>query len=284
MKIKHVVMTLGLAATLGLGAIVGLKSNKVNEAKAVASDYSSTIRVYVDLTWDSIDYVRIGGDQATHNAVLSNSSAQYNSDYGKYVRDITAGEYYEKMGCFFSQGGQWWKYQYDGGYVWIDYDHFAPGYEFKISGIAHVGWDGGDKTFSASVERLGKVGEAEAEEWAAGFVTGVGCSNTYNAEPSNWSTYADSYADLSIAAKSYLGTLAGSNANNATDAQKAVFMYDMAVAKYSISTFMSEYRSAGSNALKVFKNNNTNIILVTICSCSLIALGSFFLLKKKKEN
>ena len=146
-----------LAMLLGFSVAGGLSAKNANKVeKAEAADYSSTIRVYVDLEWSDIDYVRLGTKQATGNAVLSSSNAKYNRSLGKYVRDISSTSTYERMGCYFSQSSQWWQYQYDDGCVWIS-GGFKPGYEYQIKSIGYVSESGGVKYFQATPYEIGKI-------------------------------------------------------------------------------------------------------------------------------
>lgn len=157
MNLKKLLSSIILASTLAIGVGVGVAALKQKkEAEPAAADYSSTIRVYVDLDWGSIDYVRLGTDQASGAAVLSSSNAKYNQSLGKYVRDISSGSTYDKMGCFFSQSSQWWQYQYDNGYVWIS-GGFKPGYEYQIKSISYVSESGGVKYFSATPYEIGEI-------------------------------------------------------------------------------------------------------------------------------
>ena len=156
MRVKRkLFLTTAFAALLGVGVFAGVASHK-EASKVEATDYSSTIRVYVDLEWGNIDYVRLGTDQASGAAALSSSNAKYNQSLGKYVRDISSGSSYEKMGCFFSQSSQWWQYQYDNGYVWIS-GGFKPGYEYQIKSINYVSESGGVKYFSAAPYEIGEI-------------------------------------------------------------------------------------------------------------------------------
>ena len=158
MKGSKVIFTSILATALGVGVFGGVFASKNSQPvkKVEAADYSSTIRVYVELDWSNIDYVRLGTDQATGNAVLTNSNAKYNQSLGQYVRDITSTSTYDKMGCFFSQSSQWWQYQYDGGYVWIS-GGFRPGYEYQIKSIGYVSEGGGIKYFAATPYEIGEI-------------------------------------------------------------------------------------------------------------------------------
>ncbi len=155
MKLKTIFASLGLALSVAIGGVAAF-ANKPESANNVDADYSSTIRVYVDLGWDNIDYVRLGTDQPSGAAVLSSSNAKYNQSLGKYVRDISSGSTYDKMGCFFSQSGQWWQYQYDGGYIWIS-GGFKPGYEYQIKSIGYVSESGGVKYFAATPYEIGEI-------------------------------------------------------------------------------------------------------------------------------
>ena len=157
LRIFKVISVLALAAAGVFGLSTMKQTSQAKQAEPVqAADYSSTIRVYVDLDWGSIDYVRLGTDQATGNAVLSSSNAKYNQSLGKYVRDISSTSTYDKMGCFFSQSSQWWQYQYDGGYVWIS-GGFKPGYEYQIKSIGYVSEGGGVKYFAATPYEIGEI-------------------------------------------------------------------------------------------------------------------------------
>ncbi len=160
MKNKHLFVGIGLSIATIFSAAAALTIGTVNHNETknveVAADYSSTIRVYVDLDWGNIDYVRLGTDQASGAAVLSSSNSKYNQSLGKYVRDISSGSTYDKMGCFFSQSGQWWQYQYDGGYVWIS-GGFKPGYEYQIKSIGYVSESGGVKYFAATPYEIGEI-------------------------------------------------------------------------------------------------------------------------------
>ncbi len=157
MKLRKIIASMSLALAVVAGGLAAFVNSPKQESKSVdAADYSSTIRVYVDLGWDNINYVRVGGNAAGNNTVLTSSNAKYNQDLGKYVLDISSGSVYDKMGCFFSQSGTAWEYQYDGGYIWIDDSKFAPGYEFQIKNINWVA-DGNPKKFSASVYRIGEI-------------------------------------------------------------------------------------------------------------------------------
>jgi hypothetical protein len=158
---KLSIMFASVAMLFGVGLGVSALDKGSEEAAPVekveaATDYSSTIRVYVDLSWDNINYMRVGGNASGNNCVLSSSNSKYRQDLGKYVLDISSSTVYERMGCFFQQGNELWQYAYDGGYIWIDNDKFQPGYEFQIY---NINWkqDGNPKLFTASVKRIGTI-------------------------------------------------------------------------------------------------------------------------------
>lgn len=85
---RKLLLTTAFAALFGVGAFAGVSLSKESAKPAEAADYSSTIRVYVDLEWGNIDYVRLGTDQASGAAILSSSNEKYNQSLGKYVREI----------------------------------------------------------------------------------------------------------------------------------------------------------------------------------------------------
>ena len=211
MKIKKLITGAILATTLMLGVGVGVASlaNKKVEAEPAAADYGSTIRVYVDLDWGNIDYVRLGTDQASGAAVLSSSNAKYNQSLGKYVRDISSGSTYDKMGCFFSQSSQWWQYQYDGGYIWIS-GGFKPGYEYQIKSIGYVSESGGVKYFAATPYEIGEITDNVSNPTVY-FVDGYSWHSSGNVYVHYWggtasSTYPGSaMTDTGLRIKCYVG-------------------------------------------------------------------------------
>ena len=209
MKHSRFLITSALTLLLGLGVGAGLKLGKA-EVKTAKADYSSTIRVYVDLGWDSIDYVRVGGNAAGNNCVLTTSNAKYNQKLGKYVLDISSGSTYDKMGCFFSQSGTAWEYQYDGGYIWIDDSKFQPGYEFQIKNINWVA-DGNPKKFSASVYRIGAIRD-NAQNSTFYFVDGYSWHASRSVTCYFWGGTAscsaypgETMTDSSLRLKAYVG-------------------------------------------------------------------------------
>lgn len=209
MKLGKLFAGIALASIMGVGVFAGLAIKKEAPAQEAAADYSSTIRVYVDLGWDNIDYVRLGTDQAAGNAVLSSSNAKYNQSLGKYVRDISSGSTYDKMGCFFSQSGQWWQYQYDGGYVWIS-GGFKPGYEYQIKSIGYVSESGGVKYFAATPIEIGEITDNVSNPTVY-FVDGHSWHSSSSVYVHYWggtasSTYPGSaMTDTGLRLKAYVG-------------------------------------------------------------------------------
>lgn len=208
MKLKTIFASLGLALSIAIGGVAAF-ANKPESAKNINADYSSTIRVYVDLDWGNIDYVRLGTDQPSGEAVLSSSNAKYNQSLGKYVRDISSGSTYEKMGCFFSQSGQWWQYQYDGGYIWIS-GGFKPGYEYQIKSIGYVSESGGVKYFAATPYEIGEITDNVVNPTLY-FVDGHSWHSSGNVYVHYWggtasSTYPGSaMTDTGLRLKAYVG-------------------------------------------------------------------------------
>ena len=208
MKLKTIFASLGLALSIAIGGVAAF-ANKPESAKNVNADYSSTIRVYVDLDWGNIDYVRLGTDQASGAAVLSSSNAKYNQSLGKYVRDISSGSTYEKMGCFFSQSSQWWQYQYDGGYIWIS-GGFKPGYEYQIKSIGYVSESGGVKYFAATPYEIGEITDNVVNPTVY-FVDGYSWHSSGNVYVHYWGGSASSsypgstMTDSGLRLKAYVG-------------------------------------------------------------------------------
>jgi len=158
MKFKKLITGMVLAMTLTVGVGVGVASlaNKKVAAEPAAADYSSTIRVYVDLTgFGTIDYVRIGSKEDTNNAVLTSSNAKYNQSLGQYVFDLNTSSHYDKMGFYFSEYSTWWQYEYDDGWVWID-GGFDPGYEYQFKNIQYKS-GGGPKYFNCEKYKIGEI-------------------------------------------------------------------------------------------------------------------------------
>ena len=146
-----------LAMALGVGAATSyVASEQQNEVVETKADYSSTIRVYVvDWGWSNINTVRIGGNGAGNDAILSSSNGKYDSSKGKYVIDIASSATYDRMGFFFKEGSQQWRYRYYDGYIPID-GGWKPGKAYQISGVSWAE-DGNPKLCNATGSLIGDI-------------------------------------------------------------------------------------------------------------------------------
>lgn len=210
MKHRRFLITSALAILLGLGVGAGVSIKKA-EVKSAKADYSSTIRVYVDLDWTKINYVRLGTDQASGAASLTSSDPKYDQSKGKYVRDIIDDHTYEKMGFFFNQDGTWWQYQYDGGYVWTD-GGFALGYQYRLYNVKYVSDSGSNKLFSCSVEHLGAIKDV-TDNASFYFVDGHSWHDSGNVYAYYWGGTAscssfpgEVMSDTALRLKAYVGS------------------------------------------------------------------------------
>ena len=233
---RKMLLTTAFATLLSVGVFVGVASHK-EASKVEAADYSSTIRVYVDLGWDSINYVRVGGNASGNNCVLTSSNAKYNQDLGKYVLDISSGSTYDKMGCFFQQSGTNWEYQYDGGYIWIDDSKFQPGYEFQIKNINWVA-DGNPKKFSASVYRIGEIRD-NAQNSTFYFVDGY-----------SW------HSSRSVTAYFWGGTASSGSYPGVTMSDSGLRLKAFVGETEYSGLYIMQYTLSGSAAYVKFSNNN----------------------------
>ena len=236
MKLKRIISTLFLAGILSVGA-VALFSNKEKESKQAKADYSSTIRVYVDLSgFGTIDYVRIGGKETSNNAVLTTSNAKYNQSLGQYVFDFNTSSHYDKMGFYFSEYSTWWQYEYDDGWVWID-GGFDPGYEYQFKNVSYKSGSG-PKYFNCDKYKIGEITD-NVSNATVYFVDGYSWHSSGNVYVHYWggtasSTYPGStMSDTSLRLKAYVGSTEYSG----------LYIY-----KYTIS---------GSAAYVQFNNNST---------------------------
>ena len=160
MKSLKTILGIALATTTFGGAIAAgvvatnTSSNSIEMAEAV--DYSSTIRIYVDLSgYGTINYVRIGSKEATNNASLTSSNAKYNQALGQYVFDLNTSEHYDKMSFYFSENNVWWQYEYDDGWVWMD-GGFDPGFEYQFKSVSYKS-GGGPKYFNCEKYKIGEI-------------------------------------------------------------------------------------------------------------------------------
>lgn len=208
MKLKTIFASLGLALCVAVGGVAAF-ANKPESAKNVNADYSSTIRVYVDLTgFGTIDYVRIGSKEPTNNAVLTSSNAKYNQSLGQYVFDFNATNHYDKMGFYFSEYGTWWQYEYDDGWAWIE-GGFDPGYEYQFKNVSYKS-GGGPKYFNCDKYKIGEITDNVSNPTLY-FVDGYSWHSSGNVYVHYWggtasSTYPGSaMTDTGLRLKAYVG-------------------------------------------------------------------------------
>ncbi len=171
---------------VGLERLSALPLSRFQNIKKTI-DYSGIIRVYVNLSWDNIEYVRIGGNSESDNAILTSSDPlKYDTSY-KYVRDISSNSTYEKMGLFFKQGSDLWQYRYDGGYVYKDSNGFGPGYSYYIDSIAYVSDTNNPKLFSASPHYISGIADHSENTYMK--INGGSYTNkmTYNSSKNEFS-------------------------------------------------------------------------------------------------
>lgn len=239
MKIKHLISSLLLSASLVTAGALFASQEKVE--KAEAADYSSTIRVYLDFNtsgWGTITDIRIGGNGSGNNVILSSSNAKYNQSLGNYVKDISSASTYEKMGCFFKENGTQWQYQYDGGYIWIDDSKFQPGYEFQIKGIGWVSDAGNYKNFKCEVYRIGKIKD-NAQNSTFYFVDGY-----------SW------HASRSVTAYFWGGTASSGSYPGVTMSDSSLRIKAFVGETEYSGLHIYEYTLSGSAAYVKFSNNN----------------------------
>ena len=131
---------------------------------------------------------------------------------------------------------------------------------------------------------------ADADEWAQYFLTHVGCDENGVNLPSGWSACATEYGKLSGGAKDLIY---GSDADeNGSFIEKAVKRYDVAVANHpSLDKFIKNSSnvvraSSSITSLSTISENGNNvaIIIVVVSTLSLVALGGFFFIKRRKES
>ena len=244
MRVKRkLFLTTAFAALLGVGAFAGvaLTKDSAKPAEVEAADYSSTIRVYLDFNtsgWGTITDIRIGGNGSGNNVVLSSSNAKYNQSLGNYVKDISSGNTYDKMGCFFKENGTQWEYQYDGGYIWIDDSKFQPGYEFQIKGIGWVADSGSKKLFKAEVYRIGEIRD-NAQNSTFYFVDGY-----------SW------HVSKSVTAYFWGGTASAGSYPGKTMSDSSLRLKAFVGETEFSGLYIMQYTLSGSAAYVKFSNNN----------------------------
>lgn len=137
--------------------------------------------------------------------------------------------------------------------------------------------------------------ETLADTWASGFVSGVGCKAPYNAAPANWSSYATTYSSLPDGSKNILYSANASNASGASNVEKAAFMYDMCVAKYSscaANQFMVDSHNTPRTAHRVntpiaissITSSTATVVVIIVTLVSVTAIGAYVYLRRRKAN
>ena len=229
-------LSLGVAGVSAFAAGSGASTKEAIQTNA--ADYSSTIRIYVDLGWDNINYVRVGGKEEANNCVLTSSNAKYNQSLGKYVKDVTVANDYDKMSCYFSQSGTWWEYKDDGGWV-PRTGGYKKGYEYKITGISYDHEWSGTKYFK--VENVYEIGEITDNAENATF---------YFVDGHSW------HASRSVTAYFWGGTAtcAAFPGETMTDSKLRLKAF-VGSTEYS-GLFIMQYTISGSAAYVKFSNNN----------------------------
>lgn len=125
-----------------------------------------------------------------------------------------------------------------------------------------------------------------AKDWASGFLNATGPECTaLSIQEATWTTLSTSYAALSEGAKAFLK---GETLEvTASYLQLAVQRYDYIIAKYTtLPDFMLRAAApAAASPLLVGQNINTMIIVLSITSFTIVALGTTFLvIKRRKHN
>ena len=136
---------------------------------------------------------------------------------------------------------------------------------------------------------------ADADEWAQYFLNNVGCDANGVNKPTGWDDCATEYGKLSGDAKNLIYPASANE--NGSFIEKAMARYDWAVSHNSnikeadrfVKNSSGTVRAA-SNVVSplspIVENNATNValIIVIVSTISLVALGGFFFIKRKKEN
>lgn len=142
---------------------------------------------------------------------------------------------------------------------------------------------------------VSEAGETQqAYFYANYFLAKVGCDPEGLEIPSGWSNCASRYAILSDDAKDFIYNFDVSKAESGDDVAEMIERYEWAINHNpnSLSHFITN-RSGTARAISAsrvinpaieVKTNNYIIAVVVISSISLISLGGFFFLRKRKED
>ena len=133
----------------------------------------------------------------------------------------------------------------------------------------------------------------EADGWADYFLKNSGCDAQGVNAPSGWSACSSKYALLSPDAKDIVYAASSTGGDKIAS---AVARYDWAVAHNPThpTPFITNGAgnatrgvTAGANQITPLITNNSSyetVIIVVISTISLVGLGAFFFIKRKKEN
>ena len=134
------------------------------------------------------------------------------------------------------------------------------------------------------------VAIAQADEWAQYFLSNVGCDASGVNLPTGWSSCATEYAKLSGAAKDIVYGATGKE--DGTYVERAVARYDVAVRNHSsLSRFIVDSgdrprTSSYVNPISIFNKVDSSAVIISavVIGVTALAVGGYFLLRKKKEN
>ena len=130
----------------------------------------------------------------------------------------------------------------------------------------------------------------DADGWASYFLSNVGCDETGKTLPTGWTSCKTAYNNLSDDAKNYV--YAGTADEGGDNLGRALARYDHAVkAHASLERFVKNssgtIRSSGaiyiSPISETLSSSTGTIAIIVITSVSLIAVGGYFLFKKKHQ-
>ena len=135
-----------------------------------------------------------------------------------------------------------------------------------------------------------KVEIAEADEWAQYFLSHVGCDASGVKSPTGWDSCATEYAKLSGDAKDIVYGATGKESG--TYVEQAVARYDVAVrnhpslTKFIVNSGNTPRTSSYVNPISIFNKVDSSAVVISavVIGVTALAVGGYFLLRKKKEN
>ena len=134
------------------------------------------------------------------------------------------------------------------------------------------------------------VAIAQADEWAQYFLSNVGCDASGVNLPTGWSSCATEYAKLSGDAKDIVYGATGKESG--TYVEQAVARYDVAVRNHSsltrfiVNSGNTPRTSSYVNPISIFNKVDSSAVIISavVIGATTLAVGGYFLLRKKKEN